>query len=126
MLINRIWMFYKLSDFLISLLLIVNGNKGENLMSNSIKDIFDKQSLIKDINEREKIILDYQNRGILDRNSAIKKIQELRIADKDVASVTALKLATFSVPFTQATNKQLVEELIMQRNILQTKLVKSS
>ena len=43
-----------------------------------------KESLIKDIVEREKIISDYKKYGILDRDKAINKIQELRIKDKEV------------------------------------------
>jgi len=93
-------------------------------MNNPIKDIFDKESLIKGIAERENIICKYQETGFLDRNDAIKKIQELRINDEDVAVVTSVKLATFSVPFNQSTNDQIVAELTMQRNILQAKLVK--
>lgn len=44
----------------------------------------DINSLIKDIVEREKIISDYKKYGILDRDKAINKIQELRIKDKEV------------------------------------------
>lgn len=42
----------------------------------------DINSLIKDIVEREKIISDYKKYGILDRDKAINKIQELRIKIK--------------------------------------------
>ena len=42
-----------------------------------------KESLIKDIAEREKIISDYKKYGVLDRDKAINKIQELRIKDKE-------------------------------------------
>ena len=41
-----------------------------------------KESLINDIAEREKIISDYKKYGVLDRDKAIKKLQELRIKDK--------------------------------------------
>ena len=93
-------------------------------MNNSKKDIFDKASLIKDITERESIIYKYKETGILDRNDAIKKIQELRNIDIDIATVTSVKLATYSVPFSQSTNDQIVGELAMQRDILQAKLIK--
>ncbi len=93
-------------------------------MNNPIKDIFDKESLIKGITERKNVICKYQETGFLDRNDAIKKIQGLRINDEDVAVVTSVKLATFSVLFNQSTNDQLVGELIMQRDILQAKLIK--
>ncbi len=93
-------------------------------MSNPMKDIFDKESMIKDIAERENIICNYQKYGLLDRENAIKKIQELRKGDENVAAITSVKLATSSVPFNQSTNDQLVGELIMQRDILQAKLIK--
>lgn len=92
-------------------------------MSNPIKDIFDIESLPKDIVERENIIQNYRATGYFDRNDAIKKIQELRINDGDVAAVTTVKLATSSIPFSQSTNDQIVAELAMQRDILQAKLI---
>lgn len=93
-------------------------------MSNSIKDTFDKASLIKDIDERENIICSYQRYGLLNRDDAIKKIQELRIKDEEVLKVTSVNLVVSSIPFIQSTNDQIVSELIMQRNILQAKLWK--
>lgn len=93
-------------------------------MSNSIKDEFDKVSLIKDIREIDSIVFNYQRYGSLDRNEAIRKIQELRITDKDIAAATAAGLAASSTPFCQSTNDQIVGELLMQRNILLAKLVK--
>ena len=93
-------------------------------MSNSIKDEFDKVSLIKDIREIDRITINYQRYGSLDRNEAIRKIQELRINDKDIAVATAVRLAASSTPFSQSTNDQIVGELLMQRNILQAKLIK--
>lgn len=91
-------------------------------MSDSIKDTFNKESLIKDIGERENIISNYQKYGVLDRDNAIKKIQELRISDKDVAAVTSIKLVTSSIPFSQSTNDQIIGELTMQKDILLAKL----
>lgn len=93
-------------------------------MSNLIKDILDKESIIKDIGERENIICNYQKYGLLDRDNAIKKIQELRISDEDIAAATAVNLSVSSIPFSQSTNDQIVGELIMQRDILQAKLIK--
>lgn len=93
-------------------------------MSNSIKDEFDKVSLIKDIREIDSITINYQKYGSLDRNEAIRKIQELRITDKDILAATIARLAVSSTPFCQSTNDQIVGELLMQRNILQAKLIK--
>ncbi len=93
-------------------------------MSNPIKNKFDKTSLIKDISERDRIISNYEKYGSLDRNEAIKKIQELRTKDKDIAAATAVNLAVSSTPFSQSTNGQIVGELVMQRDILQGKLIK--
>lgn len=81
-----------------------------------------KESLIKDIVEREKIISDYKKYGVLDRDKAINKIQELRIKDKEVEEVTIGKLATFSIPFSMSSDEQIVAELDMQKEILKAKL----
>lgn len=97
---------------------------GCNKRNGIMKDAFDKASLIKDINERDSIIFNYQRYGLLDRDDAIKKIQELRISDEDIAAVIAVNLSVSSIPFSQSTNDQLVGELAMQRNILQAKLIK--
>ena len=93
-------------------------------MSNQIKDAFDKASLIKDIDERNSIILNYERSGFLDRDNAIKKIMELRTSDEDVAIATALNTSKNSIPLIQSTNNQLVRDLAMQRDILQAKLIK--
>ncbi len=93
-------------------------------MSNPIIDAFDKASLIKDIDERNSIIFNYQRYGLLDRDAAIKKIQELRISNEDIAAATAVKLSASSIPFSQSTNDQIVGELAMQRDFLQAKLIK--
>ncbi|MEY8367808.1 hypothetical protein AALA24_03470 [Anaerovoracaceae bacterium 42-11] len=95
-------------------------------MGNPIKNAFDKASLIKDIDERNSIIFNYQRYGLLDRDDAIKKIQELRISDEDVAVVTTANLSVSSIPFSQSTNDQIVRELVMQRDILQAKLIKKN
>ena len=60
----------------------------------------------------------------LDRDKAIFKIQELRVIDENVAAVTAVKLAQFSVPFSQAPNENIVSELKMQIDILSAELAK--
>lgn len=82
----------------------------------------DINSLIKDIVEREKIISDYKKYGILDRDKAINKIQELRIKDKEVERVTTANLAISSIPFYMSSDEQIVAELDMQKGILEAKL----
>jgi len=87
-------------------------------MNNQIIDEFDKASLIKEIHERDIIICN--------RDDAIRKIQELRKGDKDIATATVVNLSVSSTPFSQSTNDQIVRELAMQRNILQAKLIKKN
>ena len=82
----------------------------------------DINSLIKDIVEREKIISDYKKYGILDRDKAINKIQELRVTDKEVKEITTAKLAVSSIPFSISSDEQIVAELDMQKGILEAKL----
>ena len=93
-------------------------------MSNPIKDEFDKISLSKDISEINNIIEVFQETGYLDRDNAIDKIKKLRNNDEDIAIVTTVKLLSYSIPFEQTSNTQIVSELIMQRDILQAKLAK--
>ena len=93
-------------------------------MSNPIKDEFDKISLSKDISEINNIIQVFQETGFLDRDNAIDKIKKLRNNDEDIAIVTAAKLLSYSIPFEQTSNTQIVSELFMQRDILQAKLAK--
>lgn len=93
-------------------------------MNNSLKNHIDNLSLVKDISERDRIIEQYQRFGILDRIDAIDKIKELRLTDSEVATVAIAELAKGSIRFEQCTNDQIISELIMQRNLLQTKLVK--
>lgn len=81
-----------------------------------------KESIIKDIVDRKKIVFDYRMYGILDRDSAINKIKELRNKDKEVEKITTLNLAISSIPFSMSSNDQIVAELDMQKTILEAKL----
>ena len=67
---------------------------------------------------------EYINTRHLDRDKAIDKIMELRGKDVKVAAVTDIKLAQFSVPFSQAPDENIVSELKMQMNILTAELAK--
>jgi len=104
----------------------MRGNKGEIMMSNPIRDLYEKTELERGIAERDRIIYNYQNTWFLDRDNAIKKIKELRIKDEDVAAAAtaSASIATYYVPFNQATNDQIVEELIRQKDFLKAKLSK--
>ena len=48
-------------------------------MSNPLKEAYDRASLLNDISERETLLQDYQRTGRLDRDKAVRKIQELRL-----------------------------------------------
>lgn len=48
-------------------------------MNNSVKDAFDKASLINDIQERENIVREFKLYGVLNREYALFKIIELRV-----------------------------------------------
>ena len=81
-----------------------------------------KESIIKDIIDRKKIVFDYRMYGILDRDSAINKIKELRNKDKEVEKITTVNLAISSIPFSMSSDDQIVAELDMQKAILEAKL----
>lgn len=91
-------------------------------MKNNLNSILEEASIIKDIEEREKIINNYKMTGFINRDKAIEKIKELRLSDMDVAKVTSVKLAESAVPFDIATEDQIIGELIMQVEILKAKI----
>ena len=93
-------------------------------MNEPIKKAYDIDSTRKEINERQQIINEYINTRHLDRYKAISKIMELRGKDAKVAAVTNIKLAQFSVPFSQAPDENIVAELKMQMDILSAELAK--
>lgn len=90
------------------------------------EDYKDKVKILNDIKERENIINSYNTFGCLDRENAIHKIQELRIKDSQVGQVTAIKLAQHTIPFEQASDSQIVIELMMQVDILRSELLTSN
>ena len=93
-------------------------------MSVSIKKAYNIDSIKKDMHERQQMINDYMNTRHLDRENAISKIQRLRITDENIATVTAVKLAQYSVPFSKVPDENIVAELKMQMYILSMKLAK--
>lgn len=90
---------------------------------NTIKDMMDKESLIKDINERDDIIQNYRITRSLDRDNAIRKIMELRKTDDDIWRVAMIQTALSPMSPYQATNEQIVNELIIQNAVLKAKLI---
>ena len=93
-------------------------------MNEQIKRAYDTASILKDINDREQMIRNYQISGHLDRNTAIEKIQELRLTDEDIAKATTARLAVSSTPFSQTSDQGIIAELQMQVNILAAMLTK--
>ncbi len=94
-------------------------------MENSMRQIYDKTSILKDISDREQIILEYRRTGLLDRDKAIEKIKELRQTDAAVAVVTTERLAVSAIPFDKASDQAIVAELQMQVDILSAKLARN-
>ncbi|MDE5558543.1 MAG: hypothetical protein K2J32_12820 [Ruminococcus sp.] len=95
-------------------------------MNDPIKKAYDIDSIRKDIKERQQMINKYLITGYLDRDAAIIKIQKLRLTDENVATVTSVKLAQYSVPFSEVPNENIVAELKMQVDILTAELVKKT
>lgn len=93
-------------------------------MNDPVKKAYDIDSIRKDINERQQMIKEYINTRHLDRDKAIANIMELRGKDVKVAAVTDIKLAQFSVTFSQAPDENIVSELKMQMDILTAELAK--
>lgn len=83
----------------------------------------DTESLIKDIKERDDIIQNYRITRSLDRDNAIRKINELRKTDNDISRVAIIQTAISSTSLYQATNDQIVNELIIQNAVLRAKLI---
>lgn len=92
-------------------------------MNNPIFESYEISSLQHDIMERQDMIDRFNQTGQLDRNDAISKIKKLRVTDKEILQVTAVNLAVSSTPFEQCSNEQLINELYMQKTILEGKLV---
>lgn len=95
-------------------------------MNDPIKKAYEIDSIRKDIKERQQMINKYLTTRYLDRDTAIIKIQKLRLTDENVATVTSVKLAQYSVPFSEVPNENIVAELKMQVDILTAELVKKT
>lgn len=91
-------------------------------MGNPLIEAMDIVSMENDIWERDQIIARYRMTGQLDRKDAIAKIRKLRFADKKIAEETAIQLSFSSIPFEYCSDGQLVNELQMQKDMLERKL----
>ena len=94
-------------------------------MSNPIKREYDKLSLTKDINEREKIVYQFQTTGFLDRNDAIEKIKSIQFTDIELATATVAKQVQFgSVDLYKADDNLIIANMQFQIDFLKAKLAK--
>lgn len=93
-------------------------------MNNPIKEIYDINSIRKDINDRNEMINEYMNTGHLDRDKAIKKIMELRTTNIEVLTVTLANQT--SIPLSNASDDMILNDLQMQINMLNAELLKKT
>ncbi len=89
------------------------------------ESLVDRVQILKDIKKREELINRYRVTGFVDRSEVIDTILKLRLSDSEVAQVTAVRLSVSSVPFEMASNKELIDELIMQKDVLEAKLLEA-
>ncbi len=94
-------------------------------MSNPIYEALELAPLKHDISERQAIIDQFRKTGLLDRNDAISKIKKLRMTDKEVFQIAVVEVSPFvpTIPLAQCSNEQLVNELEIQKAVLESKLV---
>ncbi|WP_278849347.1 hypothetical protein [Thomasclavelia spiroformis] len=92
-------------------------------MESKKADTRDVLEILNDIKERNDIIDTYRFSGYLDRDDAIHKILELRITDNQVREITTIKLSLHATSFVEASDEQIINELMMQVNILKSKLL---
>ncbi len=74
------------------------------MTDNQRVELLKKNSLVKEISEREVIIQTYQQTGFLNRDRAIYIINQLRVTNENVAKATCVELTIGSTPFPQASN----------------------
>ena len=92
-------------------------------MANSIKRILDITDLRNKIAERQAIVNNYIDFGVLNRSDAICKIKDLRRTDNTVGAVYVAQVtAAPSIPLESCSNNQLINELQAQIGILQSEL----
>jgi hypothetical protein len=93
-------------------------------MNDQIRNAYEIDSIIKDINERQQMINEYMNTKHLDRGKAIFKIMELRATNIEVLTVTLANQT--SIPLSNASDEMLLNDLQMQIIMLRTELLKKT
>lgn len=89
----------------------------------SFKKLQEITSLEKDILNREKIINDFLQYGVLDKKSAIEKIEELQRNDIDIVIATNLKQQQVGgINLNNANDFTIIENLKFQIDLLKEKL----
>lgn len=81
--------------------------------------------LWKDIQEINNILNQYSQLGFIDRKKAISKIRELRVTNKDIQTAVTAALRMNAIPFSQAGDRQLAEELESYKAILVENYIRS-
>ena len=79
---------------------------------------FENLIILKDIQEINDLLNGYCQIGYMDREKAISKIRELRITNSDIRKAATAMLPSNAIPFSQASDSQLVGELNAYRAIL--------
>lgn len=89
-------------------------------MRKDAEQILKLEKLGFDIDQRDRIIKNYEGIGSIDRNTAIEMIVSLRRTDPVVLAVTCIDQlpSNESGLLTDCTNKQLIDELKLQLKIL--------
>ncbi|MCD8106381.1 MAG: hypothetical protein LUE20_00230 [Oscillospiraceae bacterium] len=80
--------------------------------------------ILTDIEEIDEIVSEYDEKETLNRKKAISKIHDVRFSNQAVFEVSADVLRYNSVPFCNVSNEALVNELRMQRDVLQIDYLK--
>ena len=75
-------------------------------------------SLLKDIQDIDDMLNQYCHNGLINREKAISKIRELRITNEDAGRTVMAVLPYNFIPFSDASDAQLVSELHTYREVL--------
>ena len=83
-------------------------------------------SLLKDIQDIDDILNQYNRNGVLDRKRAIDKIRELQLTNRNIGTAVAKTIPFSFIPFNKASNDQLVCELNAYEAILMEKCLRNA